>query len=527
MHRLRRPGFVLSLAVLVIIGLTLYVPADERSALAGLWGEKKQEEAAEKVGLTTQEYYAKLRDQNIDVDDSGIIFAGGGLTATYTGPEKLFPAYGKYGSLFSFLPLIRWYDPDHYYNSAEFHPESPVQGTFKSDECVICHTVQTPGIVAQWRRSEHAAPSSGKPAVGCDGCHGSDHQKLTMPSYNTCGECHKEQMERHRTGGPGSHAKAYDVSVLEASWQIEKPAEEVSPCATCHAIIQNRCDGCHTRHDFSLAEARKPNNCGVCHTGLDHYEYEMYAQSYHGMIYEAQGAEWNWNRPLKPENYKTPTCAYCHMQDGDHNPMEPSTVHSNMGTALVDRGAPKYKKKREGWVKICQDCHSPRFARDQLEAMDEAVKLSFTKYREAMGIIGELYGEGVLDPMPTDLAPDWTGHFTFSLFPGGEGRMHNTSDIERLSFEMLVYITNSVYKAMSHFAWYNATYGLGAFKQDRWLTQIKAEASRLKRFAALEKEVGITHKADKFWKHGEYIDLLLGWKIKEGKLKWPVEGSSQ
>ena len=191
MHRLRRPGFVLSLAVLVIIGLTLYAPAGERSALAGLWGKKKQEEAAEKVGLTTQEYYAKLRDQNIDVDDSGIIFAGGGLTATYTGPEKLFPAYGKYGSLFSFLPLIRWYDPDHYYNSAEFHPESPVQGTFKSDECIVCHSIQTPGIVAQWRRSEHAGPSSGKPAVGCDGCHGSDHQKLTMPSYNKCGECHK------------------------------------------------------------------------------------------------------------------------------------------------------------------------------------------------------------------------------------------------------------------------------------------------------------------------------------------------
>lgn len=466
-----------------------------------------------KARVPFQETASKLFGQPVGPDDSGDVY-NGGLTATYTGPAKTVPAEGKYGKLFYFLPVIRWYDPEHYYST-----ESSIKGTFKSDECLLCHTIQTPGIVAQWKRSEHHHPSEGKDPVTCDKCHGTDHENLTMPSYKTCGtkECHEKQMTGHLAGTVGSHTHAFHTNTIEAaSWQIGKPGEEVTGCAACHGTAENRCDGCHTRHEFSEAEARRPNNCGVCHTGLDHYESEMYMQSYHGKIYEAEGATWDWSKPLKPQNYKTPTCAYCHMQGGEHNAMKSSTVYSHMGTALVDRGAPKYKEKREGWIKICQGCHSPRFAKDQLEAMDEAVKVSFTKWREAMAIVTDLYQDGLLDPMPKDLAPDWTGHYTFSLFPGGEGRMFNVSEIERISFEMLVYITNAVYKASAHFAWYNATYGLGAFCQDRWLIQVKAEASRLRRFAEIEKKLGIQHTAYDFWKHGEYTDLLLGWKRKPG-----------
>src|SRR3989338_633667 len=522
MHRLREPGFILGLAVLMITGLYLYMPAGEGSPLDFLSG-KKNEMAAGGSKMSTQELFAGLRNEALGPDDCGRVFPMGGLTATYTGPEELFPAYGKYGNLFYFLPLIRWYDPNHYYNSPDFHPESPVQGKYDNNGCILCHTAQTPGIVAQWKRSKHAIPHEGK-IIGCDRCHGNDHENLEMPSYDTCGECHKEQMDGHRAGAVGSHTHAYKVSVLEAAWQIEKPAEEVSGCATCHAIVENRCDGCHTRHEFSVAEARKPNNCGVCHTGLDHYEYEMYTQSYHGMLYEANGNKWDWDMPMKPENYQAPTCAYCHMQEGEHEVMKASTIHSKMGIALVDRGAPQYKEKRDGWVKLCQGCHSPRFAGDQLEAMDEAVKVSFTKYREAVSIVADLYQEGLIDPMPKDLAPDWTGHYTFSFFPGGEARMHNTSDIERMNFELLVYVTNAVYKAVAHFAWYNATYGLGAFKQNRLLTEIKAEASRLRRLAAVEKKLGINHEPDEFWRHGEYTDLLLGWKIKNGEMAKTASG---
>jgi len=471
--------------------------------------KKDVTDARPKDKRTIQQIVSELTGEKIGPDNSGDLYHAG-LTATYTPPEKLLPGEGKFGKLFGFLPLVRWYDPDHYYT-----PTDAIAGQFTHEECVMCHTVQTPGIVAQWKQSKHAAPPEGEEVVGCDKCHGSNHQQLHMPSWKHCGECHPEQKEGHRGGKLASHAYAFHVSTIESTWQISKPAAEVTGCMQCHGIVENRCDGCHTRHDFSIAEARKPNNCGICHTGLDHYEYEMYKQSYHGMIYESQQHNWDWSKPMKPENYKVPTCAYCHMKDGEHNAQKFSTINSHMGTSLVDRGAPRYKETRQDWINTCKGCHSPRFAKDQLEAMDEAVKVSFTKWREAMKIVVDLYNDKMLDPMPEDLAPDYAGHYTFSLL-GGEGRMYNVSDIERMSFELLVYITNAVYKAMAHGAMYGATYGKGAFLQDRWLVKIKSEASKLRRLNALEARVGIEHKAYNFWKHGEYTDLLVGWDRKPG-----------
>lgn len=484
-------------------------PSESRKDEKACCTVKKDETASRpRDKRTVQQIISQLTGEEIGPDDSGDLYHSG-LTATYTGPKELLPGEGKFGKLFSFLPVIRWYDPDHYYT-----PNMAISGEFKHEECIMCHTIQTPGIVAQWKNSKHASTEKG--IVGCDKCHGNNHQQLYMPSWKHCGECHPEQRDGHRSGKIGSHTHAFHLSVVEASWQIGKPAEEVTACATCHGIAENRCDGCHTRHDFSTAEARKPNNCGICHTGLDHYEYEMYRESYHGMIYEANQHSWDWTKPLKPANYKAPTCAFCHMKDGEHNAQKASTINSHMGTSLVDRGAPRFKEARQNWINTCKGCHSPRFAADQFVAMDEAVKVSFTKWREAMKIVVDLYNDGLLDPMPNDLAPDYAGHYTFSLLPGGEARMFNVSDIERTSFEMLVYITNAVYKAMAHGAMYGATYGKGAFLQDRWLVQIKNEASRLRRIKAIEDKVGIKHKAYDFWKHGEYTDLLLGWKRKEG-----------
>src|SRR3989304_3184919 len=127
---------------------------------------------------------------------------------------------------------------------------------------------------------------------------------------------------------------------------------------------------------------------------------------------------------------------------------------------VVDRGAYRYKATRDVWVNTCKGCHSPRFARDHLNAMDEAVKLSFTKYREAMGILMALYADNLIDPMPIDLAPDSRGHNVFSLMPGkGEMRKYNVSNIERLTYEMLVDIIGAIFKAKTHNAYYSPIYG--------------------------------------------------------------------
>jgi hydroxylamine dehydrogenase len=251
--------------------------------------------------------------------------------------------------------------------------------------------------------------------------------------------------------------------------------------------------------------------------GVDHYEYEFWYNSYHGKIYMMEGDTWDWDKKMKPQNYRTPTCAYCHMgEDGNHNVQNASTEYAHMGMFQLNRGAPKHKAKRDAWVKKCQGCHSPRWAKMHLEAMDEQINISFTKWREAVNILVGLYLEGLFDPMPADLAPDWTGGHTMNLLPGGTPRFYNVSDIERMAVEMIVYQVTAVYKAAAHFSIDDVTYNKGAFPQDRKLIEIKSEASKLRRLATLEKEVGIEHKAYDFWKHGEYTDLLTGYKRKEG-----------
>ncbi len=75
------------------------------------------------------------------------------------------------------------------------------------------------------------------------------------------------------------------------------------------------CAACHTRHTFSIVEARKPHTCGQCHLGYDHPQKEIYEESKHGNIYDSEGEEWNWvNLPWRPGiDFRAPTCATCHM----------------------------------------------------------------------------------------------------------------------------------------------------------------------------------------------------------------------
>ena len=203
---------------------------------------------------------AGLLGEKVGPDNSGDIYHAGGLAGYYTGTKELFPGKGEFGHLYTFLPVIRWYDPAHYFNTNGFHPGSPVNGEFTNEQCVACHNAENPGIVAQWKQSKHGTPPAGKEVVGCDRCHGKNHEKLTMPSCDLCGECHEKQLKGHREGGRGSHAHAYHLELVDQGCQMEKPAEETAACLACHAIAENRCDGCHTRHRFSAAEARRPTS---------------------------------------------------------------------------------------------------------------------------------------------------------------------------------------------------------------------------------------------------------------------------
>ncbi len=411
---------------------------------------------------------------------------------------KLANGEGKWGKFWKPIEMYRWWDPAHY-----FEPDNKVEGTFEGTECLTCHKVVTPGIVVDWKASKHSGA-----VVTCDKCHGNDHQKLQMPTPDTCGTkgCHAKQVKQFKseleTGNP-SHARAFHPDVIEAGWQISKPQPEVAGCAQCHSI-ENKCDACHFRHRFKASEARRPETCGYCHNGPDHRDKECYESSVHGVITRIDGDNWDWDKTLKAGNYRAPTCAYCHMYKGTHNAVE-NAVYSHMGVQEVDRGAEEHADKRKAWVNICNDCHSSRFAAAYLRGADDTVKVSHMKVREAKAVVEDLQKDGFLEAMPKDLAPYLDEGHKWNL----GGRMYNITEVERTWFDMLVYQGTTIFKAAFHMSANMQTYELGAFMQDESLLKIKSEASKLRRIRALEANAGISHVPYDFWKKGEYTDTLL------------------
>ncbi len=118
--------------------------------------------------------------------------------------------------------------------------------------------------------------------------------------YHACMECH---------GSLVVPIKATEFSVEYWGWP-SNGAGRVDPDGSL-----GTCTACHTRHSFSIEEVRKPYTCGQCHIGYDHPHIEIYEESKHGNIYDAEGESWNWSAlPWRVGvDFRAPTCATCHM----------------------------------------------------------------------------------------------------------------------------------------------------------------------------------------------------------------------
>jgi len=196
--------------------------------------------------------------------------------------------------------------------------------------CVKCHSKVTPGIVSDWKLSKHSLGN-----VDCSACHGEGHQsaddvaKVRIPTPKTCAECHEEQYEQFKDG---KHAAAWAAmkAMPTIHWQPMALTEGMKGCGGCHKIglkseaeiarLQKEgsgfgvasCDACHTRHTFSVIEARQPQACQTCHMGFDHPQWKMYSASKHGVRYLLK------QNKILPATASAPTCQTCHMQEGNH-----------------------------------------------------------------------------------------------------------------------------------------------------------------------------------------------------------------
>ncbi len=392
------------------------------------------------------------------------------------------------------------------------------QGTPASD-CVECHSKVTPNIVSDWKLSKHSPVG-----VTCVSCHGDQHTsatdvaKVKIPTPETCAECHQTQFEQYKKG-KHSLAWAAMLAMPTIHWQPMAMIEGAKGCGGCHKIGlktpteiaemrevgtefgAGACDSCHTRHTFSVEEAKSPQACETCHMGFDHPQWEMYSSSKHGVRNDLK------QRHILPASAAAPTCQTCHMQEGNHEvrtawgflavrlPLpedkqwaaDRATVLQALGvldpegkpTALVAtiKAADVARLTQEDWqrerdkmIKTCNQCHSVNFARQQLQQGDDMIKNADHLMAEAIRIVAGLYQDGVL-PKPKNYAYPFPNLLTFHDAP---------TVIEQKLFVMYLEHRMRTFQGTFHASPdYAMWYGWSEMQRD--LTEIKEEAGRLRR----------------------------------------------
>lgn len=394
-----------------------------------------------------------------------------------------------------------------------------VASTASAQECVDCHKKITPNIVSDWQLSKHSQNE-----IDCSVCHGDGHRskqdvaKVQIPTPRTCALCHEMKFQQFKSG---KHAFAWAAmkAMPTAHWQPMAMMEGMKGCGGCHKIGLKTegeikelkkdgagfgvasCDACHTRHIFSIQEARQPQACQTCHMGFDHPQWEMYSSSKHGVRYLLK------QKKILPETAAAPTCQSCHMQEGNHAvrtawgflavrlPMpedkkwadDRKTILQALGVLDPD-GNPTprldvvkaadvvrlteedWQKERDKMVKTCNLCHSINFAKAELQKGDKMIKEADYLLAEAICTIAALYQDGIL-AKPESYAYPFPDLLTFHDSP---------TVIEQKLFVMYFKHRMRTFQGTFHA---NPDYALwyGWSEMQRDLTEIKTMAEELRR----------------------------------------------
>ncbi|MFP4477219.1 MAG: multiheme c-type cytochrome [Desulfatibacillaceae bacterium] len=396
-------------------------------------------------GAEVLERFPNLGPAEPDEGRKGSTAAGAFMVLAYT---ALFSAFGI------LLCVAYWnYGPP----LAALAVESDVLA--REEACIDCHRETTAGIFEDWRHSAHARSN-----VSCMDCHESEpgavdstpeHAKYyaagnggdpdmftaiaTVVTPKDCAGCHPVQTRQY--------AKSKHANTLEIIWEIDpwlkhgmnSSLERQSGCWHCHGSVleekdgeidpetwpnvgvgrvnldgsRGSCTSCHTRHRFSLAEARKPEACGQCHLGPDHPQIEIYTESKHGDIVNARRDDFHWDAPagmwMAGRDYTAPTCATCHMSatrdvPGSHDVtprlawelQAPLTIRpEDFAPAPAETD---WETSRENMRSVCTQCHGDRWTDGHFTMMDGVVaEYNEAYYKPARKIMDALAAEGLVD----------------------------------------------------------------------------------------------------------------------------------
>jgi hypothetical protein len=304
-----------------------------------------------------------------------------------------------------------------------------------SGKCAECHANQQYAVVHEYELSVHA-----KKNINCLECHqpatgqkSQDHHGFVISIRVTaanCRSCHEpiyQQYLRSRHAAP-SWAAVYgdkDFTAEQVAFSekfhpgsckrpanplttLEGPVAAKGGCVQCHSVGRPNDDGtigtctaCHTRHTASVAVARLPTTCGQCHMGPDHSQLEIYHESKHGVLFEAQKNLLNLAAPpkkLTTRDMFVPTCATCHTSgiNGLAVTHDPSDRLSYYLFAEISGKRSQYARAQEAMKDVCLNCHTrPVVDRVYAEA-EKTVAVVNDKVLASRKIIEQLREEGLL-----------------------------------------------------------------------------------------------------------------------------------
>jgi hydroxylamine dehydrogenase len=260
-------------------------------------------------------------------------------------------------------------------------------------------------------------------------------------------------MEEEKKYGFPSHALAMERAA-DSKHFADKPKAEVASCLQCHSVA-TKCDSCHTRHRFDPAEARRPEACLTCHSGPPHPDDEAFFTSAHGRRYKKEGATWDWSKSLRKGNYQIPSCAYCHMKDGNHQVADKAVWR--FGIREVNPHTAENEIKRKRWLQTCADCHPPEHGQSFFQKLDQERATAWGKLYGVERLLKGLRSYGLLRPSAQERPPypmDWMARLLpwerIGFYEGQASAFYNVGTIERDYFEMWYFNNLGAYKGMAH-----------------------------------------------------------------------------
>ena len=337
--------------------------------------------------------------------------------------------------------------------------------TPRERECIECHSKHEPGKARDWALSLHAranvtcldchrARRTDKDARDCPGT--AEHAGLKITPVVTpqdCGRCHPREAQQFARS---KHARTCDIiaGAIQDPWLkgMANEVERATGCNGCHGSdlssgkltpenwpnegcgrlnpdgSKGSCVICHTSHRFSIAEARKPENCGQCHLGPDHPQNEIYFASKHGKRYLAEKHTWRFDAApdaWEPgKDFSAPTCAVCHMSGvgplaTTHDVGERLKWEAQAPLTVPNKDHPP-DAARTKMLTVCTQCHSPRWAGNYLTRYDSAIaNYNDNYFKPVQARMTQLYEKGLLTRWPYF---DEEIEFVFYEFWHHEGR---------------------------------------------------------------------------------------------------------